>query len=183
MNQDKIVFLGDSITANFKLLDNYHQIINLGIGGDKTTEILSRIKDVYPYKPHKLFLLIGINDFLVNKKVWEYPSEINIIKNIETIIKQLIDNLPNTFIYSLSILPIGINQFIKNSLLLSYNEEINLLNEDIKKISHQYDVTYININEYFKNSSGLLNDIYSLDGIHLTEEGYNLFIKLIKKYI
>lgn len=183
MNKNTILFLGDSITANFKLLEHDKRWINLGVGGDKTTEILARIEDVFSYSPQKLFLLIGINDFLVNKKVWDYPCEINIIQNIEKIMKMLNNHLPRTKLYCLSILPIGINNFMKDTLVPCYNEEINELNQDIKNITDKFNAEFVNINPYFKNNNGQLKEEYTLDGIHLTEEGYVVFLDAIKKYV
>ncbi|MDF2698477.1 MAG: Lipolytic protein family [Haloplasmataceae bacterium] len=183
MTTDNILFLGDSITANFKLLDKVEHAINLGIGGDKTTEILNRINTVYQYNPKKLFLLIGINDYLVNKGIWSHPEVINIISNYEVILTQLTHNLPDTKFYSLSIFPLGENSLFSNDLLGEYNEGIDNLNREIEQISYKYNFEYIDLNQYFKDDQGNLKNIYSLDGIHLTLAGYLLFLELIDKII
>ena len=47
----KIVFMGDSITAGFKQLSNYENIINMGIGGNKTTETIPLVKTLRLHQP------------------------------------------------------------------------------------------------------------------------------------
>lgn len=181
MCKQKIVFLGDSLTANFNMLDNYENVINLGIGGDKTTEVLPRLNEVYKYNPHKLFFHIGINDYLVNKKVWDYPDEIYIANNFEEILKRLKENLPDTKFYSISIFPVGKCTFLAEELLGLYNEEIVQLNDELKKISDEYNFEYIDINDIFKGNNGNLKDEYTIDGIHLSEIGYTKYLEAIKE--
>jgi len=41
---------------------NDSTVINRGIGGDITFDVLQRLDDVIKRKPSKLFILIGIND-------------------------------------------------------------------------------------------------------------------------
>ena len=66
-NMKNIVFFGDSITEQYKLDKFFHEpyIINKGVGGDKTEDLLERIeKDVYQYNPSDVIILVGINDIL-----------------------------------------------------------------------------------------------------------------------
>lgn len=183
MCKKNIVFLGDSITAGFKMLDNYDHVVNLGVSGDKTTEVLDRINDVFKYKPSKLIILIGINDFLVNKKVWDHPYEINILENYQKIIEILTENLPDTKFYSLSTFPLGKNKLFSNDLLPLYNKEIDDLNKGYKKISEKYHVEFINASHTLKDENGDLKDEFTLDGVHLTEAGYEKYFDAIKELL
>lgn len=76
LSSKKIVFLGDSITQEragfvniirqifFEILHlNKIEIINAGIGGDTTANVLKRIKkDVISQFPDKVFIMLGVND-------------------------------------------------------------------------------------------------------------------------
>ncbi|NLG81229.1 MAG: hypothetical protein GX490_01705 [Bacilli bacterium] len=180
---DKIVFLGDSLTANFKLLNQFANIINLGVGGDKTIEILNRMDACYSHNPNKLFLLIGINDFLVNKKVWKFPEEIDITKNYDLILNNLKTNLPNTQVYCISILPLGRNTFFNREEISSYNLGIKELNLEIKQLAEKYGYTYLDFHDNFADYEGYLQSEFTLDGVHLTEAGYQHFLDLLRVII
>ena len=75
---DKIVFFGDSLTFSNPgyvsilqelLPDN--EIINSGVGGDKTTTALMRFKqDVLEHKPDALSIFFGANDGVIGRGCW-----------------------------------------------------------------------------------------------------------------
>ena len=63
--QNTILFLGDSLTYNYKINEFFegYKTFNSGISGNKTTDILNDLENrVYKYNSTKVFLLIGIND-------------------------------------------------------------------------------------------------------------------------
>ena len=101
-----IVMLGDSITDYYDL-DKYFGedklIVNSGISGNKTSDILSDMKNrVYRYNPSKVFLLIGINNFLHDDIT---PDEM--VNQIDEIVTEIHEKLPNTIIYIESIYPVN----------------------------------------------------------------------------
>jgi Lysophospholipase L1 and related esterases len=87
-DQGTIVFVGDSLTGNWKLgdmkaaLSGYH-VSNRGIGGDVTRGVLFRLKeDVLDLNPQAMVLLIGTNDLSAKS-----PPQV-IADNIALIIEQ-----------------------------------------------------------------------------------------------
>lgn len=177
-----IVFYGDSIVANFKQLEQVDNLINMGIGGDKTIELIGRINAVTTLKPEKLFILVGINDFLVNKEVWGDHLKIPFYDTYELLLRTLKLSLPNLKIYTLAIFPINKTNFLTEEVAKKYNEEILIFNENISKISSNNIATHLNFTNKFKDSDGLLIDEYTIDGIHLSELGYNVFYNNVKPY-
>ena len=172
--EGRIIMLGNSITAECEwaeLLENSN-ILNRGVIGDGTTDIFNRLDDVIAMKPKKIFLLIGVNDLL-------YLPISTITKNYEKIVNRLLLELPNTKLYLESVLPIH-NRFRRNGM---ENEDIDILNKNIEQIAQKQSLTYINLNEKFKNTQGVLNPEYSIDGIHLNGKGYLLFKEIISPYI
>ena len=175
--------LGNSITAECEwaeLLDNPN-VLNRGVIGDGTTDILNRLDDVIVMKPKKIFLLIGVNDLL-------YLPLSKIIKNYEKIVNRLLLESPNTKLYLESVLPVH-NSFRRNGMK---NEDIDILNKNIEQIAQKQSLTYINLNTKFKSIlvtasgawlEGGLNPEYSIDGIHLNGKGYLLFKDIISPYI
>ena len=95
-NYTNYLFLGDSITDYYDL-DKYYEgykVVNSGISGNQTSDILDDLqKRAYVYNPSTIFLLIGTNDYIHNKK------EAETVNNIKEIIEKLNKNLPNAKIY------------------------------------------------------------------------------------
>jgi lysophospholipase L1-like esterase len=173
-SEHKIVMLGNSITAlcEWSELFGNPNIINRGIIGDGTEDILQRLNDITDLKPTKIFLLIGVNDLL-------FCSIDQIATNYETIVAKILAETPNSKLYLESILP------IHNSLRRSgmRNEDIQVLNQAIQRIAAKYQLTYIDLHSQMKDDSGALQTHLSKDGIHLKALGYQIFKKTLDPYI
>ena len=65
-DQGKVVFVGDSLTGNWKTLGKAFpdlKVANRGIGGDTSRGVLFRFKeDVLDLKPKAIVMLVGLND-------------------------------------------------------------------------------------------------------------------------
>ncbi len=177
----KLVYLGDSITAGFNQLNNHKNVINLGISGDKINNLIGRIERVIEENPDRLIIMIGINDFLNMKNYWGFPIKVNIKYMYGVLIKMIHDNLPNTEVILLSILPISID--LNSESLKNYNNYLNLLNKHINNLAKTYGYEYIDINKVFLNSDSILDHKYTPDGVHLNDLGYELYYNLIKEYL
>ncbi|MBQ7208140.1 MAG: hypothetical protein IJS01_10125 [Lentisphaeria bacterium] len=75
---DKLVCFGDSLTAQegsyagvlAKALPE-NEIVNAGVGGDKTPSALLRLeKDVFSAKPDAVLVMLGANDAAVGRDCW-----------------------------------------------------------------------------------------------------------------
>ena len=65
INQNSIVFLGNSITQGNEWAEafgNNPLVVNRGISGNTSAEVMNNLDFVVGGKPAKIFLLIGIND-------------------------------------------------------------------------------------------------------------------------
>jgi lysophospholipase L1-like esterase len=172
--EGKIVMLGNSITAECEwseLLDN-QQVINRGVIGDGTADILARLSDVIAIKPKQVFLLIGVNDL-------QFMPLANILENYEKIVSRITTETPSTQLFLISVLPIH-NSLRKTGMR---NEDIDFLNLGIVSIGEKFGLKYIDVASKVKNTEGPLREDLSLDGIHLNGEGYNIFAQIIKNYI
>ena len=177
-SKGQIVFIGDSITDLYHL-DDYYQDLSLrtynrGIGGDVTGMLLKRIQvSLYDLEPTKVVLMIGIND--INGGV----STDTILENYDSILKGIKTKLPSAKVYMMSILPI-------NSDLPSYvdinksTERILAINEEIKTMAANYSYKYMDLFSLVKDDKNHLKKEYSLDGIHLSEQGFVTWTNLIK---
>ena len=177
---DKIIFFGDSITEQFDLLKMNKSVINFGVGGDTTIKLIGRVKEVIVEEPSKLFILIGINDYLLNQNFYDEKLIIDFKLSFKTLIKHIKDNLNDTKLYLISILPV-VNLVSKDEVI-RLNKEIDELNEFIKLICKEYNAEYINIAKELKNPDNNLIEDYTKDGLHLNNLGYEVYYELISKY-
>lgn len=177
----KVVFMGDSITAGFKLLSQFPNVKNMGIGGYKSTELIPLVKELRLEQPDVLFLMIGINDFLCNKRFWPHGYTIPFDKTYDVLLDLITTNLPRTKVYLTSILPMSGRSegLLIESNVLGFNQEIDVINQFIHQKAKAYKHTYLDLNRIFKKD-GLLNQTYTLDGIHLSEQGYEVYLNTLK---
>lgn len=172
-----IFFLGDSLTNGCEwneLLAN-PKIKNRGINGDTTEGVLNRLNQLTKSKPQKIFIMIGINDLFNN------IESAKILENYQKIITTIKTDSPKTKIYIQSILPMNF-ELDKNKRPIN-NQNILDLNNNLKNLSNNSTVFYIDLYPAFLDSSGQLNPQYTLDGLHLTGQGYLIWKEKIIEYI
>ena len=171
---DIISFIGDSITMGFDI-PNYTrrttEIINHGISGDTTRNMVLRQHLYISYNPNIIFIMAGIND--INR---DYETE-ELLSNYDILVNRFLEELPNAEIYLQSILPIG-------EIVTTINSGIiPIANDYLLNIANNNDsVEYIDLNSLFSLESGYMNPLYTIDGVHLNEVGYSVWIEELKKY-
>jgi lysophospholipase L1-like esterase len=172
----RIVFLGNSITemGKWSELLGDTTVINRGIGGDITYGVLNRLKDVTDRAPSKLFLLIGIND--ISKDIPDVVIADNIMKIIERVKKES----PSTKIYVHSLLPLN-PQYPGFPQHYDKQDHVLNLNTLLKEIATKTNVKFIDIFPLFLDSNKLLDKKYTMDGLHLNEEGYKRWVNYLKE--
>ncbi|MEO5360040.1 MAG: GDSL-type esterase/lipase family protein [Nitrospirota bacterium] len=178
---EKIVFLGDSLTAyaDWNELFPSDNIINRGISGNTTQDIYNRLGAVIKDAPKKIFIMVGINDIIRGKSVDD------LILTYNKILKVLINRLPNADIYVISVLPVNFSgdlyNLYVNTTVIAANEKIK---QSVKKHTKKDKVKFLDIYGTFTKSgtSGLI-PMYTYDGIHLTHQGYLNWKQQIRPYV
>ncbi|MGV3539016.1 MAG: GDSL-type esterase/lipase family protein [Rufibacter sp.] len=174
--KNAVVFLGNSITARGKwaeLLPGV-PVANCGIGGDITHGVLARLDDILAAKPKKIFLLIGIND--LSRRI---PEEI-ILQNYERLVQRVKQQSPKTKLYVQSVLPLR-DEMLKPDYLKGLNPAVTSLNSKLKAFAHKHKLRYINLHPVFADADGQLRKEHSLDGIHVTDEAYPVWVQYLKE--
>lgn len=168
------VFAGDSITELFDINEHFNgfRVYNRGISGDTSAQLLARLSNqVISLKPSKVVLLIGTND--IAKGV---PTD-TIRDNVAEIIYQLSAQVKDIKIYLLSVLPIN-GKIITNR----GNDIIQELNAKLRPLAVG-STKYIDIYDSFADATGILNPLYTYDGLHLGYQGYIHLKTLLLPYI
>jgi len=158
-----ILFIGDSHIQGLAVSAISPNAVNYGIGKDTTVGVMQRLHYYKSIPASKsVVLAIGFNDL-------KRRENENILQNIE----KILDYFPAKIdIILCAIHPVGENKHA------AYNERIKDLNKSLKKISMQYNnVTYLNsFNSALSSGKYLLPKYHLPDGIHLSKEGYSVWI-------
>lgn len=189
VNQGKtydLVFAGDSITnlGGFEEEFSDYNCLNLGIGGDRISDLQKRAFMITSVKPKKLFIMIGINS--INCEEGNFYTR---VANYENLIKGLRASLPNTEIYLESCLPV--NQACTTDFSYGSNFEIRMFNIYIEQIAQKYNARYIDLYSLYEENGTLrttvtidgVQYVATLEGIHITEKAYSLWYDEIRQYI
>ena len=180
---ENIVFYGDSITEGYNVKEFYDEfrVVNSGISGNITEDLINRIdRDLYNYNPSTVIIQIGTNDIRASIK------DEDIIKNLKNIIKGIRKNRKNASILIESIYPINREmdeEYWKDVNPDYNNKHITKLNKEIKELCKKEHIKYIDIYSKLLDDNKNLKEVYSKDGLHLTDLGYYKVTKLIKEYL
>ena len=180
VTEGAIVFVGNSITDGCEWSEFFPEfvVLNRGISGDISEGVLYRLPSIIELKPTKVFLKIGTNDLARN-----IPAQ-TLFDNICLIIDQIREQSPETEIFIQSILPVN-DAFGMFSGHTSRTPEIKWVNSQLQEwAENRTKVTYIDLFNHFRNEDNdLMNLKYTNDGLHLTGEGYRLWVEILNPYI
>lgn len=175
LDTSRVVFIGDSMTENWKNFSpdffQSNSYVCRGIGGEVSSQILLRFRqDVVDLNPRIVVINAGIND-LINRylKYNEFATMDLAMNNIRSMAD--IARANNIEVIMTSILPAG---NIKTSTIETTDipQTIDSLNVEIKKFALENGFLYADYNTALRNESGGLNAIYAYDGFHPNKEGY-----------
>ena len=172
---EKIVFLGDSLTDYVKFDEIFPdlRIKNRGIAGDTTAGVLNRLDEVISLKPSKLFLLIGTNDIVFNRKAAE------IVSSIRKIIETFREKSPSTALYVQTLFPVNHNLGDARRP----HEAIREINDGLLNLSNEIkDFTLIDTYSLFAEN-GQLPERYTIDGVHLNGTGILRWMEFLSAWI
>lgn len=163
------VMFGDSITKSGKwdnLIPGY-SIGNRGISGDDTAGMLDRLTDVERTGAKTVFIMAGTND--ITRKI--KPDDV--ARNIILMTNKMKEK--------------GITVVIQSTILSGEerkdkNPSIIAINNILKDFSKKTGTAYLDLNTGL-SENGLLKSEYTIDGTHLTAEGYKIWSKIITSYL
>jgi len=166
----KNLFIGDSITSVWPLHEFFpaYSILNRGVGSDNVYGINSRLNnDVFPYKPERVFMLVGINGISEETDV--------IVNNIGSLAEAIKRNGSSVFISS--ILPL---REAEGNVRFCYQDKIVGINRQLKSLAADNGFGFLDYHSELKDDRGQLDVRYACeDGLHLAFEGYRKISQLV----
>jgi lysophospholipase L1-like esterase len=178
-----VYFLGDSITRRWGATDypeflahwkqSFHgrNAADFGWGADQTQNILWRITngELDGVNPKVIVLLAGTNNIGANPKP---DTAVGTAKGIEAIIKTCKAKAPGATVILMAIFP-------RNDSELS-NGAINETNGLIAKLADGKTVRFLDINDQLADKNGKLFEGMTVDKLHLSLNGYEVWAKNLK---
>jgi lysophospholipase L1-like esterase len=180
VGQDRVVFMGNSITEFWTELDSSFfangQYINRGISGQTSPQMLLRFRqDVINLKPAVVVILAGTNDIAENTG----PITLeDVFSNIVSMVE--LARINNIKVILASVLPAC--DFPWHPGLMPA-EKIVRLNKMIQLYCEKNDIVYLDYYSSMVDTRGGLDKRYSDDGVHPTLAGYKIMEPLVEKAI
>jgi lysophospholipase L1-like esterase len=182
-----LYFVGDSITRRWRATDypkftanwdaNFHgwNAANFGWGGDTTQNILWRVQngELEGVHPKVIVLLAGTNN------VGSFPADdarvADIVKGIKALLDTMRKKAPKATIIVMGILPR--NDGRRPTAVMA---SISKINEKIAKLADGKTIRYLNINDKLADSDGKLFEGMTVDRLHLSLRGYQVWADALK---
>ena len=160
-----IVFLGDSITWEGHWQQVWRgktgqNILNRGITGDTMDGVIARVDEVMRHHPHKIFIMIGINDLRFQQK-----NSRELMIQYEILLRKIVEKSQDTDVYLQSLLP------VRGEM----NRAITEVNQALSELADGRRVHYVDIHSLMTDSKGELREDLTFDGVHIRAIGYKMW--------
>jgi lysophospholipase L1-like esterase len=180
--EDRVVFMGDSITDAWPLQEYFPNkpYVNRGISGQTTPQMLIRFRpDVIALHPKVVVIMAGTNDIAGNTG----PMRLEDIENNYASMAELARANGIRVVFS-SVTPV--NNYTPRAELLFVQrppEKILELNRWIKNYCAQNRCVYLDYFTAMADQKGLLKPDLGIDGLHPNPAGYRVMAPLAESAI
>ncbi|MDR1084520.1 MAG: GDSL-type esterase/lipase family protein [Deltaproteobacteria bacterium] len=173
-----IVMLGDSLTAGgrWRQLRQGAEIYNMGVPGDTTSGLWSRVDEALEKKPDFIFLQIGINDLGQGRSAGE------IVEQSVLIWQEIKEKAPRVGLFVCSLIPVRESYFSNPPRKLK-NSYIREVNRQLSEAARKEGVTFIDLFFPLLGSDSELPAALTFDGVHLQAPAYNVWLKTIRPFL
>ena len=179
-NENRVVFMGNSITENwqqyFAAMFPGKPYINRGISGQTTPQMLVRFRsDVIALEPAVVVILAGTNDIAGNTG----PSTLEMIEDNIASMAELARANGITVVLS-SVLPVHDYPWKPG---LEPAPKIIALNKWLREYAARHGAIYVDFHSAMADAEGGMRSGLSSDGVHPNEVGYRIMTPLVEQAI
>lgn len=191
VKKGEILFTGSSLMEQFPvnellMTNGMDQVVyNRGIGGFTTTDMLQHMEEmVFGTEPSRIFINIGTND--IGSPDYQLEA---LLERYEEIIVRIQERLPEAEINMMAYYPVNETDKIpegewgKTAFVTRTNENINIANAAVENLAAKKGCRFINVNEGLADERGKLKKEYTIEGIHMYANGYQVVLQNLKKYL
>lgn len=170
-----IIFLGDSLMAHAEVQEYFPGKIclNRGINADTPEGVLFRLSEVIARKPQKIFLMIGINDLVMDRPIEQS------LHFVGEAVRKIRESSPQTQLIIQDVFPLGppFNYVAQNPCIQIYNSKL-------KELAQKFQAIHLELYPHFlQNGNNVLDSSLSGDGLHLNGKGYQKWRQLVAPFI
>lgn len=177
------VMLGDSLTCfggnwNQRLLgQSTGPFVNRGIAGDDTDGIYDRLNQVLPFHPARIIFLAGVNDISHGLTAQEVAG--GVLRICHAIRREC----PDTLLTLQTLLPFN-EQFHRWRLLEGRSDVVVEVNRQLRETAQKEGIDLLDLYPHFCEPDGnQLPAHLTVDGLHLTEAGYAIWVELLRGHL
>jgi len=166
-----VVMLGDSITwaGNWESRFPGVHLVNRGIPGYKTANVLNELDATIALHPKKAFLMIGINDLLSMAPVDQvYDATIGIVRRLQAA------GIPVVMLATLE---------CSRKSCVQAVDWVRDLDQRLEAFARAQKIPYIDLNPKITDPDSGLLPRYTWDGLHLSEPAYVIWADAMRPYI
>nr|MBR4281569.1 lysophospholipase [Clostridia bacterium] len=174
----QIVFTGSSLMEMFPVEKfaaeegpGFPVVHNRGLGGFTTHDMLACLDEmVIGLQPRRVFINIGTND-LSDASV----TIAALMNRYEDILTRIISAVPRTEIVMMAYYPVNCDaadEGMKANLRIRTNERIREANAAVAALARRLGHRFIDVNAPLTDDQGRLKEEYTIEGMHIYEEGY-----------
>ena len=185
----QIVFTGSSLMEMFPVEKfaaeegpDFPIVCNRGVGGWRTEEMLACLHEmVIGLHPRRVFINIGTNDLSDAAVTIDA-----LIGRYEDILTRIEGAVPGVEIVMMAYYPINYDaadEGMKACLRIRTNERIREANRAVEALAHRRGHRFINVNAPLTDDQGRLKAAYTIEGMHIREDGYRAIWPLVKAEI
>lgn len=187
----EILFTGSSLMEQFPidelLMSNSmdYVIYNRGVGGFTTTDMLENMEDmVFGTEPSRIFINIGTND--IGSPDYQLEA---LMANYEKILVQTKERLPEVEITLMAYYPVNEvdkvpdNEWGAHMFDTRTNANIAIANAAVEKLAEKLGCRFIDVSEGLRDENGRLKKEFTIEGIHMYANGYQVVLENLKKYL
>ena len=102
-------------------------------------------------------------------------------RNIEKIIEEIQINRKQAEIFVESLYPV--NASVSSAVGIRSNETIQNINAQLQEYCNEKDLTYIDLYAKLQDEQGNLQTQYTVDGLHLSDMGYQVVAEVLQEYL
>ena len=189
----QILFTGSSLMEQFPICELCQSsgidkvVYNRGIGGYTTDDFLREINTVlFDLEPSRVFINIGTNDI----REWEDGRDwlSHLLGNYEQILMLIRDRLPQTLVFLMAYYPVNADipeasGLSSHMLKVRTNENIALANNHIAQLAASCGYEFIDVNQGLTDENGRLKTEYTIEGVHMYSNAYQVVFRNLKKYL
>lgn len=182
VEDDCILLIGDSITEGI-YMDRISglPVLNAGVGGAGVSFFYDNLKDLLSTvkKPVVAIIALGVNDATLSVPSPHEKYVSTWIKQYESIVNQVRKTGAEPVL--MTILPVGKDMPLGNKY---FNTDLlNKLNDSIRDLAAKDKLILSDSNKTLSGSDGFIKKGLTVDGVHLTSEGYKIWKEDIVKGI